>query len=223
MRTTLQQPWMICDLGQDKRVLSWTLNQPGFCHSRHILWREVRNSDLPPDRDVKSWLGAELFGFGFATAPCLLTSRRMTAFETAAVTVAGISATCVATVGLSNAERVGTRMDRRGKDWGTINIAVSLNCGLADGAFLECLSIATQARTAAVLEAGYPLTTGTATGTGTDCIAIAADPGGAEYAGLHTAIGEATGAAVYGAICRGLQVWLKEHAGGLTTSQERKR
>jgi len=47
------------------------------------------------------------------------------------------------------------------------------------------------------------------TGTGTDCIVVAAPEGagGAQFAGLHTAIGEAAGDAVYRAIREGVAVW----------------
>ncbi|MGR3481375.1 hypothetical protein [Salipiger marinus] len=41
-------------------MLSWALNRPGYVRARRILWREVRNADLPPDLDVRAWLAAEL-------------------------------------------------------------------------------------------------------------------------------------------------------------------
>jgi len=47
------------------------------------------------------------------------------------------------------------------------------------------------------------------TGTGTDCIVVAvprAEPE-AGYAGMHTAIGEAAGAAAYEAIRSGTEIW----------------
>ncbi len=44
---------------------------------------------------------------------------------------------------------------------------------------------------------------GLATGTGSDCIAIAAPPGQAAFAGLHTEIGEALGRVVYDAVAAG--------------------
>jgi adenosylcobinamide amidohydrolase len=60
-----------------------------------------------------------------------------------------------------------------------------------------------------VREAGVPSTrTGLpASGTGTDCIVIASPraPGGVPYAGKHTAIGHAIGAAVLEATRRGVE------------------
>ena len=51
-----------------------------------------------------------------------------------------------------------------------------------------------------------------ATGTGTDCVALACDPGEGRYAGLHTAAGEAVGAAVLAAVAEGVRAWLKVKA-----------
>jgi adenosylcobinamide amidohydrolase len=51
---------------------------------------------------------------------------------------------------------------------------------------------------------------GPATGTGTDCIAVAAPAGSCTYAGLHTDIGEAVGTAVYRATLAGARDWMDE-------------
>lgn len=208
MTVTLDRPWLEMDLGAGMRVLSWSLNNPGFVTARHILWREVRDADLPRDFDVDGWFRRELAARDRAQAVGLLTSRNVDAFDLAEHTADGIHARAVATVGFSNAERIGTRLDRGDKDWGTINVAVQVDTGLTDAALIETLSIATQARTAAVMEAGYDLPTGRATGTGTDCVAVAAPQGDVAFAGLHTAVGEAVGAAVFEAVSRGARVWM---------------
>ena len=49
MSVSLARPWLSFDLGSDHRVLSWSLTRPGFVTARKILWREVRNADLPRD------------------------------------------------------------------------------------------------------------------------------------------------------------------------------
>lgn len=208
MTPHLDRPWLEMDLGAPHRVLSWSIANPGFVTADRILWREVRNADLPQDMDVQGWFRRELAAKGWSDAVALLTSRDLDAYEVSYATVDDITARCVATTGLSNAERIGTRMDRTGKDWGTINIAVHLSEPLSDAALIETLSIATQARTAAIIDTRYQLPTGIATGTGTDCIAIAAPAGATPYAGLHTAIGEAVGRAVYNAVSAGAQVWM---------------
>ncbi|MBR9653128.1 adenosylcobinamide amidohydrolase [Thalassovita aquimarina] len=206
-RVTLTRPWLEFDLGAEHQVLSWSLNRPGFASARRILWREVRNADLTPDLDVRNWLSGELDRVQAQDAVALLTSRDVGSFTEATASAGGCSAHCVATVGLSNAERVGRRVLRKPGDFGTINIAVQLDCGLTQAGLIEAMSIATQARTAAVIEVGLALPTGIATGTGTDCIAIAAPHGAQDYAGLHTETGEAIGAAVYDATLAGARDW----------------
>ncbi|MEQ8899377.1 MAG: adenosylcobinamide amidohydrolase [Roseovarius sp.] len=205
---TLDRPWLEFDLGQEMQVLSWAVHRPGLVQARRILWREVRNADLPEELDVETWLEGELAARGASDAVTFLTSRDIRHFTRATATAGATEAQAVATVGLSNAERVGHRIDRAGQEWGTINVALRLNRGLTEPALLEAMSIAVQARTAAVMEADMPLGPGRATGTGTDCVAIAAYPGDQRYAGLHTEIGEATGRAVHTAVLEGARHWL---------------
>jgi adenosylcobinamide amidohydrolase len=209
----LDAPWLEFDLGGDLRVLSWAINRPGLVTARRILWREVRNADLPPDLDVHDWLQGALAACGALDAVTFLTSRDIVHHHVATAQVDDVTACAVATVGLSNAERIGHRMDRSGHNWGTINVALRLNlgggAGLRDAALIEVLSIAASARTAAVMEAGFELPAGLATGTGTDCIAVAAAPGEVCYAGMHTAIGEAAGRAVYDAVSAGALEWMQ--------------
>lgn len=210
---TLDDPWLRFDLGQRMQVLSWSIHRPGFVPASQILWREVRNSDLPPGMDVRDWLARELAPQRAQDAVILLTSRTIARFETRHAYVNGTRAQAVATVGLSNGERVGSRVDYSGRDWGTINVAVCLNAGLSQTGLLEAMSIAVQARTAAVMDAQFALPIGIATGTGTDCVAIAAPAGETDFAGLHTDIGESVGRAVYDAVAAGATEWISERKG----------
>ncbi|MEM7547510.1 MAG: adenosylcobinamide amidohydrolase [Pseudomonadota bacterium] len=212
MKTTLARPWLMADLGEPQRVLSWSLNRPGFVTSRRIVWREVRDADLPENFDADAWFAAELAQVGEEDAVGFLTSRDVTRFTTGHAEVEGVEAAAVATIGLSNAERVGS-VRRADFAIGTINIAVSVSTGLTEAAIIETLSVATAARTAAIMSHGPMLASGRATGTGTDCLAVAAPPGTARHAGLHTAIGEAVGRAVYDAVATGAQNWMKEQEG----------
>ncbi|WP_245418392.1 adenosylcobinamide amidohydrolase [Cohaesibacter intestini] len=208
---TLACPWLTIQFSRTMRVLSWAIDRPGLVEADRILWREVKNHDLPVDLDVRTWLQHEQDKNGFTNAVTMLTSRSITRYEIASAEVDEVSALCVATVGLSNAERIGARVDHQDKDWGTINIAVLLSEGLTKAAMLEASSIATQARTAAICDAHYAIPTGLATGTGTDCIAIAAPIGDTCFAGLHTAIGEAIGKSVYDAIAKAVADWIMEN------------
>lgn len=202
-------PWLTVSLPSPQRVLSWSVNRPGFVSADRIVWREVRNADLPVDLAVEPWLAAELQRAGYANAPCMITSRPLRHVQSARTVVDAAAVEVVATVGLSNAERIGERRAPLSFPAGTINLAVVVSPSLSDAAFLETMSIATEARTAAVLEHGPQLETGAATGTGTDCVAVAARTGATRYAGLHTALGEAVGRAVYDAVSAGVQQWIR--------------
>lgn len=207
-RISLDRPWLEFDLGTEMQVLSWALNRPGFVQSNRILWREVRNADLPVGFDVNAWLDAELAARNATDAVTLLTSRDIREVAEHVAKVGETEAHAVATVGFSNAERVGFRVDRSNQDWGTINVAIRLNVGLTQAALLESMSIAVQARTAAVMDVSLAVQNGIATGTGTDCVAVASPEGDVCFAGLHTEIGEAIGQAVYTAVHDGAHHWM---------------
>lgn len=206
---TLERPWLEFDLGSEMQVLSWAIHRPGRVRAARILWREVRNADLPPDLDVDAWLEGELRMRKALDAVTFLTSRDITHHHDVTAQAGAVTARAVATVGLSNAECVGQRVDRSAQDWGTINVALSLSTPMSAPAQLEALSIAAAARTAAVIKVGLTLPTGIASGTGTDCLAVAAPEGDARYAGMHTDIGEAAGRAVYDAVLAGAEGWMR--------------
>lgn len=204
---TLNRPWIEFDLGTPHQVLSWAVNKPGFATARHILWREVTNRDLTPDLNVENWYAGELRAQGRADAVGFLTSRDVRYFHDVELCIGTTHVHALATVGLSNGERVGHRVDYSARNWGTINVALQLSAGLTQTALIEALAIMVQARTAAVMDAHFELPTGIATGTGTDCCAIAAPAGDTPYAGLHTEIGEAIGRATYEAVLTGALTW----------------
>jgi adenosylcobinamide amidohydrolase len=206
IRVELTRPWLVAHLARPMRVLSWAPVRPGFTTAARVVWREVKNADLTPDLDVEAWYEGEMARWPDAVG--MLTSRDIGTFRLAVVEVEGIHAACLATVGLSNAEAVGKRRPYHTADWGTINTCTAVSAALTEPAQLEALSIAVQARTAAVMSIGLPLDTGTATGTGTDCAALACDPGEGKYAGLHTAIGEAIGAATRQAVADAGADWI---------------
>lgn len=212
-RIGLDPPWLEVDLGAPHRVLTWALGSEGFGTARRILWREVRNADLPKDLDARAWLAAERARCGAEDAVILITSRGLDAHVVRSGEAEGVAAHCVATVGLSNAERAGHRIGA-GAMVGTVNIAVAVSERLTDAALVEAVSIATQARTVAILEHGPRLATGRASGTGTDCLAVAAPTVGTApplaHVGLHTAAGEAIGRAVHDAVAAGTIAWMSE-------------
>lgn len=219
IETRLDRPWLGIDLGSLCDVLSFAPYRAGFVQARRILWREVRNADLPPDLDVDPWLASQIAGFDPDPKAVVgfLTSRDIGFHHIATAQVEGITATALATVGLSNAERIGIRQTRPAGAWGTINIAAHIDQPLTQSAAIEALTLMAQARTSAVIEAQYPLSGGFATGTGTDCLALASvaqrpqnAPTPLRYAGMHTALGEALGRATKSAVEAGLETYLKK-------------
>lgn len=191
-------------LPQEMRVLSWAPHGAGYTPADAILWREVKNADLTPEFDAEGWLAAQMP----QGAVGMLTSRDVGTFHESFAEVEGVTAHCLATVGLSNGESVGRRLPYHSADYGTINIGLVTNAALTEAAQLEAMSIVVQARTVGVMAAGVSLATGLATGTGTDCVALACLPGQGRYAGLHTAVGEAVGAAVRDCLTRASQAWV---------------
>lgn len=198
------------------RLLSWAPWRPGFVTASRVVWREVRNADLGPEVDALALLETGLAGIGALDAVGLMTSRDIRRHFLATADVEGVMASCLATVGLGNGERVGHRRHARPAGFGTVNMLVHVSAGLDDTALLEASSIAGQARTVAILAGGYRPAgvPGPVSGTGTDCVAIATPEGGRtlRYAGLHTAVGEAIGQAVLEAVGQGVADWLAEQA-----------
>ena len=198
-------PFLAVRFARPQRALSWSLTHPGFALVREIVWFEVKDRDLPPEVDAAALLKRRLAEFGAPEALGLMTARDVRRHHQSARRVEAVEARCVTTVGLMNAERVGARRFTT-PHAGTINTLVHVSCALTAGALVEALSIAAEARTAAILEAR----SGPAyTGTGTDCLVVVAPSEGApaDAAGLHTAIGEAIGGAVYDATREGVVAW----------------
>ncbi|WP_245300064.1 adenosylcobinamide amidohydrolase [Methylocystis bryophila] len=204
---------LVVRFDEPMQTLGWPVLKPGFASAREIVWLEVHDGDLPIHVDAVAFLKEKLAAESLVEAAAFMTSRDIRRHYVKHCGVGAVAATCVATVGLSNAERVGSRRASKCRGaFGTINTLVHVSCPLALGAFIEAVSIAAQARTAAVMETSPVQQVRPVTGTGTDCIIIAAPKGGrpADCAGLHTDIGEAIGAAVYDAIFAGATQWWVE-------------
>ena len=193
------RPWLVLRLPGPHRLVSWSLNRPGFVDADTVAWREVGARELTPELDPAAWFAREMAGAGLAEAVGMLTARNIASHVHRMAVVEGALAECVVTAGLNNGERVGTRHAAGLALAGTVNIVCRSSRPLTDAALLEAASLVAQARTVAILEAGYRRAGGPmVTGTGTDCIVMAAPLGEAPdaYAGMHTAIGEAIGACV---------------------------
>jgi len=110
-----------------------------------------------------------------------------------------LSLECFATVGLSNALAVGESATYEEKP-GTINLIAACNQPLTESALIEATAIITEAKTQALFAAGVQSSASSAlaTGTGTDCVAVACPQGTAayRYCGKHTLLGELLGRVV---------------------------
>ena len=207
-------PFLTARFAVPQRTLGWSLLHPGFAIATNVVWVEVRNSDLGPSTDPRAFLKIRLAEAGLPQALAFMTSRDIRRHHFCERRVEAVAAACLTTVGLSNGERVGSRKVSGPPRAGTINTLVHVSVPLADGAMVEALSIVAEARTAAIVESWRATRGPAVTGTGTDCIVVASpsviSPSRGEplaFAGLHTAVGEAIGGAVYDATRAGAEQW----------------
>ncbi|HEX4407043.1 MAG TPA: adenosylcobinamide amidohydrolase [Polyangia bacterium] len=207
---------LVVPLDGAHEVLSWAIVNGGRRRADCVVWREVRLTELDPDIDARDVMRDSLVHVGRPDAVGLMTARDVRRFEDVTVEIRGVRARCVATVGLGNARAVGDPPDDAHA--GTINLLCVVSVPLAEEALVEACALVAEARTAALLASGWPspVSGRPASGTGTDCIVVAApavDAVEAErFAGKHTAVGAAIGAAVYRAVDLGVKRWLEENA-----------
>ncbi len=204
-------PFLLAGFAAPQAMVSWSLTRPGFVVAQKVAWLHVRDDDLPLGVDPAALLENRMAAAGHADAVHLMTSRDVSRHHLASACFHGVTGACLATVGLGNGARVGSP-PLPARPAGTINLLAHVDRPLSPGALLEALSIAAEARTAAVLDAGWKIAGRAVTGTGTDCI-VAAAPEGREgdlFAGLHTAVGAALGRAVYDAVAQGCRAWIDE-------------
>lgn len=212
----LDAPLLTARFDAPQRMVSWALHNGGFADSNAVAWLEVKNADLPLGRDPVELLQRHLEERGLTRAVGLMTSRSIARYHLAEGKSGPVRAWALMTLGLSNALHVASPVVPA-FPVGTINLLCHLSCPLSDRALLEASAIATQARTAALLEAHYvpPGQNLPASGTGTDCVVMSSPPAKdgetAEiYAGLHTDAGRAVGRAVHQVTAEALKQWLSE-------------
>lgn len=211
MNVHLDLNWLTVEFTKPYSCLSWAVCGGGHRMARHVLWHQVRNEDLPQNIDPGIFLKTKLQERGFPKAVAMLTSADLSHYQDVVRTQNEVNVRCLATVGMSNALRIGdpsTQMVLAG----TINLLCAISVPLAKSSMTEALSLVVEARTAAVLEAGIPSirTALPATGTGTDCVVLAAPQPNQEmrtYMGKHTVLGSLIGEAVYEVVSAGLRIW----------------
>jgi adenosylcobinamide amidohydrolase len=208
--------WLAVALPGEHDVASWAVVGGGVRRARHIAWLEVRDRDLPITVDPEAYLRARMSEHlgeaGLPDALGLMTSRSLSAYVDVQRSAGACAARCLATVGLGNARRVGDPVGTAARV-GTINVLCCVSVPLRPEALLETLALVAEARTLAIreTEVASPVSGAPITGSGTDCIVVAAPVGdGERHAGKHTIIGHLVGAAVVEAVARGAHDWLAE-------------
>jgi adenosylcobinamide amidohydrolase len=193
--------------GEACRVLSWAPLGGGIRIARLLANHQVELDEREAMHAPREYLARFVRAAGHdpRSTIALMTGAQVARAGYALATREGAIAGAWCTAGFTNALRVGDRATVLSTHGGTINIIVVVNRPLTRAAMVEAMQIAVEARTLAVLEAGIKSvrSDAPATGTGTDCIAIAAtartaSQGGRveRYCGKHTLLGELIGRAV---------------------------
>src|SRR5690606_16696081 len=105
------RPWLVAVFGEPQRMVSWSLNRPGFVIADRVAWLEVQNEELIGVVNAEEWFNERLESEGLDDAVGLITARNVARHERATVTTEGIRADCLVTLGLNNGEAVGQRVD----------------------------------------------------------------------------------------------------------------
>ncbi|MCP9456003.1 MAG: adenosylcobinamide amidohydrolase [Nitrospira sp.] len=217
---------LIVDLGGRRRVLSSAPQGGGVALVSYVLNHQVDGHDVTPNGhprrfgDPARCLRQVAARYGLkGTTVGLMTAVPMTQLVTARYEAEPLWIECFATVGVTNAVRageVGTKRAARQAELvsmvpGTINLILLTNGNLSTAAMVGAVQVATEAKTAVLLEAGVPsmLSGSSATGTGTDVVVIACSRKGegpfCRYSGTHTVLGALIGQAVTYCVSAGLR------------------
>lgn len=210
---------LVIDLGHVKGVLSSAPHHGGFVRARHILNHQVD----PPSEASKStnrcdpgrYLNGVAASLGIHEPYVgLMTAVPMTRLVTLREEDKrnGLWVECFCTVGVTNAVRAGEPpADPRCRCLsGTINIILVTNACLTASAMVGVVQVATESKTAVLLERAIPSSVSTtiATGTGTDAVAVACglrtEGPVLRYSGTHTEIGAMVGRLVRTGVEAGL-------------------
>jgi adenosylcobinamide amidohydrolase len=197
-------------------VLSWAPLGGGIRVARLLANHQVELDDREAMRAPRAYLARVISAAGHdpRRAVALMTGAEVARAGHALAARDGVSAGAWCTAGFSNALRAGDRASVNSTRAGTVNLIVVVNRPLTGAAMVEAVQIAAEARVLAVLEAGIKsVRSGApATGTGTDCIAIAAPLRATlrgmraeRYCGKHTLLGELIGRAVLDACARAIR------------------
>ena len=185
------------------QVTSSAVLNGGFVDTSHILNLKVQKQPVglnstsrSPDVELSAY--CEKHGWQGVTVG-MMTAASMDSYRIVRAVQQGVDIIVLVTSGLSNARRAGDYAEVRNimpavSKAGTINIICLTGTGMVPAAMVEAVMTVTEAKAAALqnLDIKSPVSNQPATGTGTDCIAIAADPQAEkiQYCGKHVLFGE---------------------------------
>lgn len=184
------------------QVLSSAVLNGGLVYADHIVNLKVPKCVSAPSSPQLTLTKYCEDGNWNGNSVGMMTAASMDSFRLAKESAQGIDIIVLVTSGLSNARRVADRAEHRimaaeSEDIGTINIIMLTSAILTGAAMVEALLIMTEAKTAALQDAGIrsPISNKIATGTGTDSVAVVSGdgPDTVSYCGKHVLFGEMLG------------------------------
>lgn len=190
------------DFSMPHAVLSSAALNGGIIHADHLVNVKVPKHGTftsPPDVTLSKYCADAGWS---GTTVGMMTAASMESFRMMHVSEQGVEIVVMATAGLSNARRVGDPAEHRimteqAEHVGTINIIVLTSAVLTGAASVEAVLMVTEAKTAALQDAGIrsPVSQRIATGTGTDAVAVVSGHGPEVigYCGKHVVFGEILG------------------------------
>jgi adenosylcobinamide amidohydrolase len=188
-------------LPQSWQVLSCAPFRGGSVRARTIVNHQIEAGDRAATENPARYLAALVRAFvtRSESAVAMMTGVDVRTVSHISTRRGDLTVAAWCTAGCSNALRIGDPATAGKTGPGTINLVVTVNQPLTRSAMVEALAMATEARVAAVGAAGVASTRTRrpATGTGTDCVAIASPLGplAHPYCGKHTLLGELIGKA----------------------------
>ncbi|GLX76984.1 hypothetical protein tinsulaeT_03240 [Thalassotalea insulae] len=197
------------DFVKSHQVVSSAVFNGGMVQADHIVNLKVAKDAItiePPEITLSHYCKNSAW---HGKVVGMMTAASMDSFRLVKQSAEGVDIVALVTTGLSNVRRVGDRAEYRHiadsvNEVGTINLIILTSAKLTDAAMIEALLIATEAKSAALQEAGIlsPISNKIATGTGTDAIAVVNGHGEQQvsYCGKHVLFGELLGKAVFQAV-----------------------
>lgn len=193
---------LVVDLGGVRRCLSNAVVNGGLADARTWLNLQVPHGYARTDPDRHLIDEMAIRNLDPATTLGLMTAAHVDR----ATEHAQDGVRAVATVGIGVPLAAAGRRLRAVPQVNTINLLVVVDAPLTDGALVNAVQTATEAKAQALADAGIAAANhpGFATGTATDAVCVAATPGAGEpFAGPVSPAGAAIARCVHAAVLRG--------------------